>query len=257
MDFGCDLKSILAPAVRIARDAGEKLQKKQSSASVVNRKDFVTDADQMSHRFIAQSLCQLTPDVEIYSEESGTELAETNDWNWIVDPLDGTVNYFHRDSYWGVSIALAYRQVVELAVCSFPAIGELDAALRPSRLLIGSSTLRVREDRDLSQAQIWTDHIKGSVDPVLDILGRLARHTLYPQIRLCCSASLAAVACGRIAGYVHPAPKPEDFAAAAFLVEMAGGKVTDIQGNPWTVFSKSIVATNGLLHEQLLEVLNS
>jgi len=75
---------------------------------------------------------------------------------------------------------------------------------------------------------------------------------LYPQIRLCSTASLMAVATGKICAYVHPHPAPEDFAAGALIVEKAGGKVTDLQGKPWDIFSKSIVASNGILHEEIL-----
>ena len=67
--------------------------------------------------------------------------------------------------------------------------------------------------------------------------------------------SLMAVASGKICAYIHPHPAPEDFAAAAFIVEKAGGKVTDLGGNAWDLSSDSIVATNGLLHDQVLKVL--
>lgn len=247
---------LLSPSVfEIISAAGKRLSERRGSVKRVstNRKDFVTNADEFSHDFIVRGLKNLTPDVEVYSEEDGFEMVETDKLMWVVDPLDGTINYYHGLAEWGVSIALIQDQQTELAAVVLPAQRGVYVLTRKSEQYLH----RVREDKDLSQAQIWTDHIKGSADLVVNIFAKLARYTLCPQVRLCCTASMIAVATGKISGYVHPAPKPEDFAAAALIVEKCGGRVTDIQGNPWTPFSKSIVATNGLLHDPLLEVLNS
>jgi len=247
--------------MEIVDDIGMSLLDLQGKAvkSPTSRKDFVTNADLKSHRWFLRELKKLTPKIQIFSEEDGKEILATKKSCWIIDPLDGTINYFHQLESWGVSVALVSEGQTQLGVVFFPALGELIGATYGENLYAGSSAknLCVRDDADLSQAQIWTDHIKGPADPVIDIFGKLTRHTLCPQVRLCATYSLLNVAFGNIAGYVHPAPKPEDIAAACLIVENAGGKVTDIQGNPWTPFSKSIVATNGLLHDQLLSVLNN
>jgi myo-inositol-1(or 4)-monophosphatase len=221
-----------------------------------DREDLVTNGDLQSNQLIIKRLKSLTPDVNIFSEEDEKEMTETNKPCWIVDPIDGTYNYFHQLQEWGVSIALAINGRTKIAGVYLPAIGRLKVLIE-SGVQFFDASLRVREDTDISHAQIWTDHIKGPAEPVIDIFTKLTKHTTCPQIRLCATYSLLNVAYGNITGYVHPAPKPEDIAAAALIVEKAGGKVTDIQGNPWTPFSKSIVATNGLLHDQLLSVLNS
>jgi len=251
-----ELHQLRLNVVSIISHVGRRLILHQSSVKEVftNRKDFVTSADEMSHEFIVGELQKLTPGVRIYSEEYGVDLSETNDWTWVIDPVDGTINYFHGLPEWGVSIALVKDMQTQLGAVYLPEIETLFIRIKGENPCVKKT---VRNDKNLSQAQIWTDHIKGPPEPVIDIFGKLTRHTLCPQVRLCCTASMLAVASGKIAGYVHPAPKPEDFSAAALIVEKAGGKVTDIQGKPWTPFSKSIVATNGLLHDKLLSVLNS
>lgn len=218
-------------------------------------KDFVTDADSSSHKLICSWLSRLTPNIRIYSEEGDEEFVQTNDPQWIVDPLDGSVNYFHQDFAWGVSIALSVEGKTKLAAVNLPALRQLVVGGPVN----GTSTamLEVRKDTDLARAQIWTDWPKANQNKTLKIFGKLSNASLYPQLRLCTTYSLLMVAFGKIAGYIHPGPKPEDFSAAALFVERAGGIVTDLKGQPWTPWSNSIVAScTRKLHEKLLDILS-
>ena len=254
------LEILEASVQAIAEAAGKMLADRhgwiREDAEIVDRKQFTTKSDLLSHGLIARKLQNLTPNIMVYSEEDNVDLAKTNDWLWVIDPLDGTINFFHELCEWGVSIALVHNQKTELGTVFIPQDWFMFSA-RANSPVIKPIRAELYKNTDLALAQIWTDHIKGPADPVIEIFGKLTRHTLCPQVRLCCTASMMAVAMGKIAGYVHPAPKPEDFAAAALIVEKAGGRVTDLQGNDWNLFSKSIVATNGLLHDELLNVLNS
>ena len=122
-----------------------------------------------------------------------------------------------------------------------------------SRLDVGTG---VSAHQELKTSQVWTDWTKGDNRRVIAIMDKLKDRTRYPQLRLCCTASMLWVATGKIEGYVHDAPESFDFAAASLIVERQGGMVTDIEGRPWTPFSKSIVATNGLIHNDLLSILH-
>jgi len=112
--------------------------------------------------------------------------------------------------------------------------------------------LGVRKESQLSEARIWTDWGKESKE-ALSLFPRMAEISMKPQIRLCSTASLMAVASGKISAYIHPHPAPEDFVAGAFIVEKAGGKVTDLKNKPWSISSDSIVASNGILHDEILK----
>lgn len=175
---------------------------------------------------------------------------------WIIDPLDGSLNFFRQDEMWGISIALVENKESIAGLVYLPASNQLFTAAKDTNGYSGVSNSGV-----LRESQVWTDWVKEANNGadhqrVMAILAKLDQHTLYPQIRLCCTASLMRVATGRIDGYVHPKPEPFDIAAACLIVEKAGGRVTDMCGETWSPFSSSIVATNGLIHDELISVLN-
>jgi len=218
-------------------------------------KDFLTDLDLKSHLILSKGLRKIASEIPVYSEEGEGRIEKTKGKSWIIDPLDGTVNFFHQDVFWGLSVALVEDQRTQLGVIYLPALKQLAGVTREGKVFTkGNIVLEVRKGKDISKAQIWLDWGKES-EAVLSILPKIKRISLYPQIRLCCTASLLAVAGGKISAYIHPHPAPEDIAAGCLIVEKAGGRVTDLDGNPWTPFSDSIVASNGLLHNQILEAL--
>jgi fructose-1,6-bisphosphatase/inositol monophosphatase family enzyme len=104
---------------------------------------------------------------------------------------------------------------------------------------------------------VWTDWVKGDNTPVYTLLQKLKSATTYPRIAMCATQTLMMVAGGLLDGYVHAGPGPEDIAAAAYIVEQAGGTVTTIDGAPWSPFgSSSIVATGGGdFHAKLLKLI--
>lgn len=246
---------LLRKTVEVAEEAGKLLLGIQKGVREIKkpRKDFLTDADLKSHSLITARLRDLTPQVPIYSEENEEELKIGKEAIWVVDPLDGTINFFHQDFLWGVSIALVENQRTKLGVVCLPALNQTVGVGDKDEIVVrGNISLGVRKENNLSEAQIWTDWGKKS-KVVLSLLPRLAEISLYPQIRLCATVSLMAVASGKISAYIHPHPAPEDFAAGALIVERAGGKVTDLQGSSWNLFSESIVASNSTLHDKLLK----
>ncbi|MCX6764794.1 MAG: inositol monophosphatase [Candidatus Nealsonbacteria bacterium] len=247
----------LGKIIEIAEEAGEVLLKFQKNVRELkkNRKDFLTDADFKSDKLVGARLKSVASQIPIFSEENG-EHSINKGKIWVVDPLDGTVNFFHQDSLWGVSIALVENRKTKLGVVCLPALNQTIGVYENEIIVKGNVSLGVRKDSRLAEAQIWTDWGKES-EVVLSLLPKLKKISLYPQIRLCATASLMAVANGKICAYIHPHPAPEDFAAAALIVEKVGGKVTDLNNDPWDVFSSSIIASNGILHEQILEGIGS
>lgn len=252
-----NIQKLLPEVNEIIQKAGEFLLELQPRVRNIEStgKDFLTEADLKSHSLISERLQRLTPEIPVYSEEGEKFDITQRGALWVVDPLDGTVNYFHQDVFWGVSIALVENQRTQLGVVYLPSLNQLAGVAREGDIVTkGNITLGVRSDTNLSWAQIWTDWGKES-KAALSILPKLKEVSLYPEIRLCCSASLLAVASGRISGYIHPQPAPEDIAAGCLIVEKAGGRITDFKGNDWAPFSDSIIASNGLLHEQILEAI--
>jgi len=252
-------QKLLENAVGAIKKAGDILLRIQRGTKEIKRegKDFLTKADLHSNSIIVSRLRELTPRVPINSEEGDKNLNRTEKEIWIIDPLDGTVNFFHQDVFWGVSVAFVRNRQTELGAIYLPALDVLIGATRDGKIIKrGNFDFGVGKESDLSRAQVWLDWSKES-KAVLSILPKIAKVSLYPQIRLCATASLMAVATGKIVAYIHPHPAPEDFSAGYLIVEMAGGKVTDLAGRPCTPFSDSMVASNGKLHNQILEAVNN
>lgn len=249
------MNNILSSVIGIAEDSGQALLNIQKQVREIKKpmKDFLTDADIRSHDIICAKLGQITPEIPIYSEEG--EDKEIKSRMWVIDPLDGTINFFHQDVFWGVTIALVEDGTVKTAVINLPALKWLIGVIRKDEIIAKGITFGVRKDSKLSEAQVWTDWAKINEELTIRAFLNLAKTTRRTQIRMCSSAAYLAVAAGHIAGFVHPHAPIEDMAAGALIVEMAGGKSTDISGNSWNTHSDSLVASNGILHDEILAVI--
>ena len=260
-----DLNKVLFDMEKIALKTGFMLYRNQASAkSLKTSKDFLSDMDEKAEELILQALEKEYPQIPALSEEKGG-MRITDGLQWVIDPIDGTLNYFLQDDHWGVSIALVENSHPIAGVVYLPSkrllystTFESDACVyvQDEWFRIGSK-LQVNQNNSLPQSQFWVGwgkELRGGADHevVYNAIKKLDKISLYPQIRNSCIADMMKVANGNITGYVFPKPEPYDIAAAGLIVERAGGKVTDIHGEPWSAFSESLVATNGLLHESVL-----
>ena len=261
------MRSIDVELVRAAAlTAGHALLALQGDAKKAkkSRRDFVTTADYRSDTIIRSHLADFSEDLAIYSEEGGGELA-TKGALAIVDALDGTVNYWYGNRTWAVSIAIVQNGKAALGVIYAPQVERLYVAdehrATKHRVENGEPSVlplsfHPTNNANLKESRVGTDWRKGDPEEVFRILRILNDNTVLPRILVCCTMPMMHVAEGKLDGYVHPGPMPEDHAAAGLIVQNAGGKVTELDGSPWSPFSKTVVATNGLIHDQLLEVLN-
>lgn len=241
---------------------------------LASAKDFVADADLFSESLIRKHLAEQFPEIPLFGEESNETIGQ-NESQWIVDPVDGTLNYVHRDSHWGVSIAFAQKGRSVAGVIYLPVKKELFWACRGSKAwragidekgnLSASVLVRANQEKRSGKPLILVEWVKEKNSGqdhrrVVEILSQIDQAGfLYPQVRNASTASLMMVASGQAAGFVHMCPEPFDIAAACLIVEEAGGKVTDFFGNPWSPFAveKGIVASNGVIHEELLYAISS
>lgn len=260
------LTKALAVMERAAIAAGNMLLELQPrSRRLLSRKDFLTDADLKSEEVILRTLASEYPDIPAFSEEEGgTASEETKGRMWIIDPIDGTINFFLQDDHWSVSIALIEDKRTVAGVIYLPSYKQLFSATSEGEAVCRladkkTEPCRVNKDVSLADSQFWVEwgkeaHEGDDHKKVQRILAKLDRHTLYPQIRNSITASMVNVARGNIAGCILPKPEPFDIAAAGLIVERAGGTVTDMSGALWTPFSRSLVATNGELHDDVLDI---
>jgi myo-inositol-1(or 4)-monophosphatase len=250
-------------AVQIAREAGSILTERmgRKSLQVTNKGiiDLVTEADLAAERFIIERIQTHYPRHSILAEESGDTVAveRASEFKWIIDPLDGTTNYAHGYPCFCVSIALERAGQIVLGVVYDPLRDEMFAAERDEGATLNGRRIRVSEVEDIGRAMVCT----GFPYDVRD-RGDFARHFAHfimhaQAIRRDGSAALdlAYVACGRFDGFFEEGLRPWDVAAGVLLVEEAGGRVSHYNGQPFDTYTPPILASNGLVHEEMMRVL--
>ena len=254
-------KNYLEAAVEIAQQAGKILIEELSRPLDIRYKgdevDLVTQADKRSERLIVEQLTKHFPDHAIAAEEgTGHESASASEFRWHVDPLDGTTNYAHGYPCFSVSIALAQRERLLAAVIFNPFYNELFTAERGEGAAFNGKKVHVSKVGTLSTSLLCTGfpvrNRKASAN--LQYYGDFTQRSHGVRRDGSAALDLASVACGRFDGFWEFGLAKWDTAAGVLLVEEAGGKVTDFAGNPYQLGGPVILATNGLIHEEIRAV---
>ena len=250
-------------AVQIAHDAGLILTERmgRKSLQVTNKGiiDLVTEADLAAERFIIERIQSHYPRHAILAEESGATVSveRSSEYKWIIDPLDGTTNYAHGYPCFCVSIALERASEVILGVIYDPVRDEMFAAAKGEGATLNGRRIHVSEVEDLGRAMVCTG-FPYDVRDRGDFAHHFAQFIMHAQaIRRDGSAALdlAYVACGRFDGFFEEGLRPWDVAAGVLLVEEAGGRLSHFNGQPFNIYTPPILASNGLVHEQMMNVL--
>jgi myo-inositol-1(or 4)-monophosphatase len=249
-------------AIDAARDAGALLMQRLGVAKVTNKGDIdlVTEGDLASEKLIIERIRSYYPQHGILAEESGeAELSggRSSEWKWIIDPLDGTTNYAHSYPCFCVSIALEHEGVLEVGVVYDPVRDEMFAAERGNGATLNDRKIRVSSVEELQQAMVCTG-FPYNVRERPDFTRDFANFTMAAQaVRRDGSAALdlAYVACGRFDGFWEDGLSPWDIAAGKLLIEEARGKVSNFEDQPLSIYTKRVLASNGLVHDAMLRVL--
>ena len=249
-------------AGNLARQAGKVLADKQTKQNRVYYKgsiDLVTEADKMSEELILTQISQRYPEHGILSEESAAK-NEQAIMRWIIDPLDGTTNYAHGFPFFCVSIALEQEGKVVLGVIYDPTRDDLFTATLAGGAYLNGKKLQVSSQSDLSRSLLATGFpydIRVSADNNLDFFNAMVVRVQAIRRAGAAALDLAYLAAGRFDGFWELKLKPWDTAAGCLMVTEAGGIVSDLTGGKWSLHSPALVASNSLIHEQMMEVLNS
>jgi len=252
--------------IQVARDAGGVLVDRLGRALQVSNKgaiDLVTEADLASEKLIIDRIRSHYPRHGILAEESGASEDPADphraEWKWIIDPLDGTTNYAHGYPCFCVSIGVEREGKLELGVVYDPLRNEVFAAERGRGATLNERPIRVSAVADLNSAMLCTG-FPYNVRERPDFTRDFANFTMRAQaVRRDGSAALdlAYIACGRFDGFWEDGLNPWDLAAGVLLIEEAGGKVTDFYGSALDIYTPRVLASNGLVHEAMTQVLAS
>ncbi len=250
------LKSTLIKSVEAA---GKILLNYYGSDFKISNKEgvnnLVTEADHAAEKAIMDMIRLDYPDHYIFSEESG-DIPTESSYKWIIDPLDGTVNFAHGIPLCCVSVALEQDGQMIMGAVYNPFFNEFYFAQKGFGATLNDKKIHVSKETEVLKAALVTGfpYAYNEVpNGPLDVFARMIRKGV-PVRRLGSAAmDLCWVAAGRFEGFYEHQLQAWDSAAGFLIVEEAGGRVSDFTGARYSPYQPSIVATNGLIHDELLE----
>ena len=255
------MEDVLSFAATIAREAGSLLKGAFATPHRITYKgdiNIVTEADLLAENHLRERIRARFPDHDILAEESA-DAGTGAEYRWVVDPLDGTTNYAHGYPVFCVSVALECRRQIVLGVVHNPMLDECFSALRGGGAFLDGRALSVSRTDALTRSLLATGFpydIRESRDNNLDHFETLALKAQAIRRAGSAALDLAYVAAGRFDGFWELKLAPWDTAAGWLLVEEAGGRVTDLDGGPYHLHAQHILASNGRIHPDLLELLS-
>lgn len=256
-----ELREVVSFGSKLALEAGKILKKGISGKIKVKFKgkiNPVTEFDLKAERFIISRIKKKFPSHSIMAEETHDKKS-LSEYVWVIDPLDGTVNYSHNFPVYAVSIALCKDgEPIAGFVCD-PERNELFWAAKEMGAFLNKSKIRVSKEARLIRSLLSTGFAYNILTARKNNLGMYARMSKKAQaVRRSGSAALdlSWVACGRLDGYWEYYLAPWDTAAGVLIVTEAGGEISCINGKKYSIFKNDILASNGKIHNQIGAVLN-
>lgn len=274
---------VQSAAVRAARRAGEVIRRAAGrvDSKAVRAKglhDLVTDVDREAEAIIVDCLKTEFPDHLILAEESFSCTSEQDtkqdssgqagvqqdhmaefekhDHLWIIDPIDGTTNFMHGVAPYAVSIAFRHKGKLTVGVVYDVAHDELFTAITGCGVFHNGSRACVSTTQALSESLVTTGfpyRAYGHIDQYMSVLRRFMKTTHGVRRPGSAAVDLAWIAVGRFDAFFETGLMPWDVAAGVVLVREGGGHISDYRGNPEPSFTAQIVATNGLVHDEVLD----
>ncbi len=256
------MQPMLNIAVRAARAAGDVIVRNMDRLDrikVVTKQnnDFVSNVDHMAEQSIIATIKEAYPDHGILAEESGIQGKES-EFQWIIDPLDGTTNYLHGFPQFAVSIALKHKNRLEVGVIYDPVSQELFTATRGGGATLNDKKIRVTSHTGLTNALLGTGfpyYDQSYLDTYLETMKALMQKTAGIRRPGSAALDLAWLAAGRIDGFWEFNLKAWDIAAGALIVREAGGIVSDFQNKDGYLESGDIIAASPKVFPEMIKII--
>lgn len=248
----------LITAIEAIITAGKILKKNFNEDYQVIRKspkEMVSVVDMQSQEIISKILKDKYPDYGIITEEKRLNEVTTSN-NWIIDPIDGTHNYIAGLPFSGISIGLMKENEFYLGVIYLPIEDNLFYAVKGKGAYCNGRAIYVSHNQDLSKSIINYDNQFYLAEKAFDYYKLLTQQAFTTRIFGVATRDLCFIASGKIDGRIWNSTKICDIAAGIVILTEAGGKITNFDGSPCNINSKSVVASNGHVHNQLLNIFN-
>lgn len=250
-------------AIAIAKAAGQILRDGLRNERQIQHKsaaiDLVTNIDLASEKLIVSQLREQFPDHRIVAEESGDD-GRTAEYCWVIDPLDGTTNYAHGFPFFAVSIALLHNNQPTIGVVYDPWRDECFVGERGVGAWLNDQPLHVTTTDTVDAALLSTGFpytIRSNPDNNITEFTRIVLKAQAIRRGGAAALDICYVAAGRSEGHWELGLKPWDTAAAAVILAEAGGKLSTWTGADWNPWIDRLVATNGAVHAELVELLQA
>jgi len=246
--------------IRAAHAAGDHIVKYIDRVESMNidskgRNDFVTQVDRQTEIIIIDAIQKVYPKHSILAEESGAQ--GDDDYQWVIDPLDGTTNFLHGFPQFAVSIALKFRGELDQAVVYDPLRQELFTASKGAGAFLNKKRIRVSKQKSLEGALLGTGFPFGNnnnLEEFIESFRSIYLHTAGIRRAGAASLDLAYVACGRLDGFWEYGLKEWDIAAGVLLNLEAGGLVGEIKGGSDYIKSGNIILANPKIYEEMTKL---
>lgn len=236
------------------KNEGEKFS--SMKVEVKGKNDFVSYVDKTSEKRIVEKLAILLPKAGFIAEE-GTSTKKGEIYNWIIDPLDGTTNFIHGIPCFAISIGLMKDKELILGVIYEINLDECFYAWEGSKAYLNGKEISVTKTAKLADSLLATGfpyYDYNRMDQYMELFKYFMKNTHGLRRLGSAATDLAYVACGRFEGFYEYSLQPWDVAAGSFIVQQAGGKVTDFKGEANYIFGKEIVAGNSACFDEFLDV---
>ena len=268
-----DYTEILELAKEAARKAGDFVHEARGQGLHIDAKsriDFVSDKDRMSEDMIRAAIREKFPshlffgEESVYGETLDDEMRQIEDFKdedyiWVVDPIDGTVNYIHDYSMYAISIAVVHHRRIVVGVIYDAFRRELFYAQEGKGAFMNGKPIRVSSAEQAAEGIVSTSMPTFSMEvrqKMVEKIPAVANGFQSMRIWNCAAVSLASVACGRIDANYESGIHIWDMAAGVIIVREAGGTVTQLTGEPYILTQMDVLATNGHFHEEAVKILN-
>lgn len=211
----------------------------------------VTIADKETEQIIISTIKKSFPNARFLGEESGGD--EKANELWIIDPIDGTKNFVRSIKSWSILIAYVRNGIAQIGVSYAPALNELVYAERNKGAFLNEKKIHVSSVTELADAYISHGELRyfKNLPGLINLSSAVAAEMMSGD-----AISYHQLASGHIDTKIDASGHAWDFAPFSIIAEEAGGKVSQMNGDPWSIYSLDFVATNGLLHDKVIEILN-
>ncbi len=255
-------KYLIHPLKEIIYQAGQRIleaSKNFDKSKIIHKNtyDLVSYVDIETERFLIEELSKLFPDAGFIAEES--HLQSNKEWNWIIDPLDGTTNFTRQLPSYAISVALAHKTEILIGVVYNIPLNEMFWAVKNNGAFLNDKTIKV-SNNDFSNSLFVTGFSVSRFDKVeihLNVVKQIITQTLGIRRLGAAAVDLCYVACGRLDGFFEWYLNPWDVAAGSLIAIDAGALVSDFSGQNNYLFGKEIVSAQPKVYQQLLQMIQN